>query len=234
MFKQRPVLVIAGALSFTSLPALAAPLAFQATYSVANSGLTVGETQTSLSYQAAGYTFQKITKANGVAALISGDSLTERSVGLKQGDKLQTQQYLYQHKSRRKAKQDQYQFTSATEIKGKLDQTAYTLKVPKNTIDPALIELRLMEDVAANRPLNYSITERGKLKTYQFQRLGKETITTPLGQYACEKVKMTRDNGERQTTLWLAPELDYVAAQIQHNEKGNITEAQLTHYQAKH
>lgn len=233
MFKRLPALalVMAGTLSFTSLQALAAPHAFQATYSVANSGLTVGETKSSLSYQGTGYTFQKNTKANGVAALISGDSLTERSMGLKQGDKLQTQQYLYQHKSRRKAKHDQYQFTSATEVNGKFDQTAYTLKVPKDTIDPALIELRLMEDVAANRPLKYSITERGKLKTYQFQRLGKETITTPLGQYACEKVQMSRDNGERQTTLWLAPELGYAPAQIQHNEKGNLTTAQLTHYQ---
>lgn len=227
------VLVLASVLSLTSLQAEAALNAFQATYSVANSGLTVGETNSSLSYNGTNYTFQKTTKANGVAALISGDSLIERSMGLKQDDKLQTQQYLYQHKSRRKAKLDQYQFISDTEIQGKLDQTAYTLKVPKGTIDPALIELLLMEDVAANRPLNYSITERGKLKTYQFQRLGKETITTPLGKYTCEKVQMTRDNGERQTTLWLAPELAYLAAQIQHNEKGNITQAQLTKYQAQ-
>lgn len=233
MFKRARVLVMAGTLSLLSLQALAAPNAFQATYSVSNSGLTVGETNSSLSYNGTGYVFQKLTKANGMAALISGDSLIERSSGLKQGNQLQSQQYLYQHKSRRKAKKDQYSFTNPTEVKGSLDNTAYTLKVPKSTIDPMLTELRLMDDLVANRPLKYSITERGKLKTYQFQRLGKEKITTPLGEYTCEKVQMTRDNGERQTTLWLAPELGYVAAQIQHNEKGNITEAQLTKYQAK-
>ncbi|HPY40782.1 MAG TPA: DUF3108 domain-containing protein [Thiolinea sp.] len=233
MFKRIYALIVAGSLSLASLQALAAPTAYQATYSVSNSGLTVGETNASLSYNGSAYVFQKLTKANGMAALISGDTLTERSSGNKQGNQLQPQQYLYQHKSRRKAKLDQYNFTSATDVKGSLDNTPYMLKVPNGTIDPLLAELRLMEDVAANRPLKYNITERGKLKTYQFQRLGKETITTSLGKYACEKVQMTRDDGERQTTLWLAPELGYAPAQIQHNEKGNITEAQITKYQAK-
>lgn len=232
MFTQARVLVMAGLLSIISLQAEAAVTAYQASYSVANSGLTVGDTNVSLSYSNNGYIFQKQTKANGMAALLSGDTLTERSMGSKQGDQLQTQQYLYQHKSRRKAKTDQYTFTNATQVKGNLDNTAYTLKVPVGTIDPLLIELRLIEDVAANRPLKYSITERGKLKTYQFQRLGKEIITTSLGKYTCEKVQMTRDNGERQTTLWLASELGYVAAKIQHNEKGNITEAEITKFKA--
>lgn len=232
MFNQARLLIIAGLLSLTNLT-LAAPIAYQASYSVANSGLTVGETNSSLSYNGSGYVFQKLTKANGLASLISGDTLTERSSGLKQANQLQPQQYLYQHKSRRKAKKDQYSFSTTTEVKGSLDNNTYTLKVPNGTIDPLLAELRLMEDVAANRPLKYTITERGKLKTYQFQRLGKETITTPLGKYACEKVQMSRDQGERQTTFWLAPELGYVPAQIQHNEKGNLTQAQITQYQTK-
>ena len=57
------VLVLASVLSLTSLQAEAALNAFQATYSVANSGLTVGETNSSLSYNGTNYTFQKTTKA---------------------------------------------------------------------------------------------------------------------------------------------------------------------------
>ena len=231
MFKQAYSFLLLGALSLSALPAHAAPNAYQAVYSVTNSGLTVGEMTAVLSYNNNTYTFQRLTKANGMAALISGDTLTERSTGLKQGNQLQAQQYFYQHKNRRKNKTDQYSFTNPTQVKGNFENKDYQLTVPKGTIDPALAELRLMEDVAANRPLNYNITERGKLKTYQFKRLGKETVTTSLGKYACEKVQMTRDNGERQTTLWLAPDLGYVPAQIQHNEEGNITEAKITKFQ---
>lgn len=233
MFTQARVFLIAGLLGLASLQAQAAPQAFQASYSVSNSGMTVGEVNSTLSYSGTGYTFQKLTKANGLASIISGDTLTERSSGVKQGNKLQAQQYLYQHKSRRKAKKDQYSFMNPTQVKGNLDGKDYTLSVPNGTMDPLLAELRLMDDVAANRPLSYSVTERGKVKNYQFQRLGKETISTPFGEYACEKVQMTRDGGERQTTFWLATALAYVPLQISHNEKGNVTEAQLTKYQAK-
>ena len=233
MLQLTPSLVLVSVLSLTSLPAEAALNAYQASYSVANSGLTVGDTTVSLSYTAKGYTFQKVTKANGFAAILSGDTLTERSIGSKQGNKLQTQQYFFQHKSRRKSKIDQYNFTNPTEVQGSLDNKAYAVTVPNGTLDPALVELQVREDVAANRPLKYSITERGKLKTYQFQRLGKERVTTPFGQYDCDKVQVTRDGGERQTTLWIAAELDYLTVKMQHNEEGNVTEVILTNYQAK-
>lgn len=233
MFKPAHFLALISCLSLTSMQAVAALTAYQATYSVANSGLTVGDTTVTLSYTAKGYTFQKVTKANGFAALLSGDTLTERSTGVKQGNKLQTQEYFFQHKSRRKSKTDQYNFTNPTQVQGSLDHKAYTVTVPNGTLDPAVVELRVREDVAANRPLKYHITERGKLKTYQFQRLGKEKVSTPFGQYDCDKVQVTRDGGERQTTLWIAAELDHLTVKMQHNEEGNVTEVILTNYQAK-
>lgn len=233
MFKRAGVCALAGFLSLVSLPAVAALKAYQASYSVSNSGLTVGETTVTLSYSNNGYTFLKQTKANGMAALLSGDVLTERSIGVKQGNKLQTQQYLYQHKSRRKSKIDQYSFTNTNQVKGNFNGQDYSLNVPTGTIDPAVVELWVREDLAANRPLKYNVTERGKLKNYQFQRLGKETVETPFGQYQCEKVQINRDGGERQTTLWIAPELNQLTVKMQHNEEGNVTTVILTKYQAK-
>lgn len=233
MFKQAGVFALMSCLSLTSLQAVAALNAYQANYSVSNSGLTVGETTVTLSYTKQGYTFQKLTKANGMAALLSGDTLTERSIGIKQSNKLQTQQYFYQHKSRRKSKTDQYSFTNATQVNGQLNNQGYSLSVPNGTVDPALMELLVRDDLATNRPLKYNVTERGKLKVYQFQRLGKETVETPFGNYQCEKVQTNRDGGERQTTLWMAPALNNLTVKMQHNEEGNVTEVILTKYQAK-
>ncbi len=226
-------LVLLAANTLTMSTAQAAPDAFQAAYTVVKSGLTLGEMQSNLNYTATSYTFLKQTKANGLAALISGDTLTERSTGLKQGPQLRPQEYLYQHKNRRKNKLDQFQFTAPTQVSGRYQDDNYTLTVPNGTLDPALLELRLMEDVAANRPLNYNVTEKGKVKNYRFQRLGQEQVNAPFGQYLCEKIQMTRDNGERQTTLWLAPELGYVPVQIRHNEEGDIIEARMTGYQVR-
>lgn len=217
----------------TGFPASAAPTAFQASYSVEKSGLKLGDMQSTLSYTSNQYTYLKQVKANGLAALISGDSVTERSNGLRQGVNLRSQNYSYHHKSKRKDRRDEFKFTTAAQVTGRFENQNYQLAVPQTTIDPALVELRLMEDIAANRPLNYQVTEKGKLKQYQFKRLGREKVSVPAGEFNAEKIQMARDDNERETILWLAPELNYVPVQIRHNEKGDIIDSRLTQYQTQ-
>lgn len=206
--------------------AQAAPQAFQASYSVEYSGLSVGTMQSSLSYTNNTYTFQKLAKANGLAAMLSGNTINERSSGLKQGNQLQTQSYLYDFKSKRKARKDQFTM-NANKVNGTYEDKPYSLNVPANTTDPILVELKLMDDLAANRALTYQVTEKGKLKTYQFKRLGKEKISVPAGDYTAEKIQLVRDDDDRQTTFWMAAELGYLPVQAQHNEKGDLVTSRL-------
>ncbi len=220
-------------LTATVSVAQAAPPAHQARYTVEKSGMTLGEMQVNLAYAGSRYTYLKQTKATGLAAMISGDTLTERSAGTRQGEVLHSTTYLYHHKSKRKDRRDQYSFTSPTQVSGSFEGRHYQLTVPNGTLDPALLELRLMANLAANRPLNYTISERGKVKNYRFQRLGKQSVSVPAGSFQAEVVQMTRDNGERQTTIWLAPELNYAIVKIRHNEKGDIIESKLESYQAR-
>lgn len=206
--------------------AQAAPPAFQVTYSVEYSGLTLGNMQSNLSYSGNNYTYQKSAKANGLAALVSGNTINERSTGVKQGSQLKSTSYLYDFKSKRKTRKDQFTINN-TQVSGNYDNNAYSLTVPANTSDPMLVELKIMDDLAANRPLNYQVTEKGKLKTYQFKRLGKEKISTPAGDYNAEKIQMVRTDDERETTFWLAPELNYLPVQAEHNEKGDVVKSRL-------
>jgi len=231
MFKSIPYAAYV-LLFFITSSAWALPPAHQATYTVSKSGMTLGNMQASLTYADNKYTYLRQTKATGLAAMLSGDTLVERSQGLRQGAQLRSQSYLYHHKSKRKDRRDEYSFVSPTQVKGQYKGEAYTLNVPNGTVDPSLLELRVMDDLAANRPLNYNMTERGKLKSYRFQRLGKQTVSVPAGRYQAEVIQVTRDNGERQTTLWLAPELSYAIVKIRHNEEGDIIESALQRYQA--
>ena len=64
-------------------------------------------------------------------------------------------------------------------------------------------------------------------------KLGNETVNTTAGNYACEKVQVSRNNGERQTTLWLAPELNYAIVKVLHNEEGSLIQMQLSSYKAR-
>lgn len=211
--------------------ATAAPQPFQASYSVSAKGMEVGTMTTSLSYNGNSYTYQKQTTANGLAALFSGDTLTERSNGSKQGDELLPSSYLHRHKNKRKDKQEQFSFTTPTQVEGQYSGNSYQLSVPAGTLDAATMELRLMEALAANQPLNYQVVSRGKLVDYRFRKLGKETVEVPAGSYECEKVEVVHEGGERQTILWLAPKLDYAIVQVRHKEDGDVFESRLQKYQ---
>lgn len=212
---------------------LAAPQAFQASYDVIRSGVNLGEMSATLAYSTNKYAYLKQTKANGIAAFLSGDTLTERSSGIQRGALLVGQQYQHHHKNKRRDRRDQFTFVTPTQVKGRYKNENYTLNVPNGTVDPALLELRIMDDIKANRPMNYRVTERGKLKDYRFQRQGNEVLSLPAGRYNCEKIQMSRDNGERITTIWLAPELGFVPVQIRHNEEGTIIETRLKRYTAR-
>lgn len=211
---------------------LAAPTPFQASYAVSVNGMILGSMESSLTYTATGYTYQKLTKANGLAALLSGDTLTERSTGSRQGEQLSTHHYLHHHKSKRKDRREEFTLTSPTRITGQYDSKPYELTVPANTIDAALLELQLMDDLAKGKPLNYQVVSRGELKPYRFQKLGRETLETPAGSYECEKVQVIADDNQRQTTVWLAPSLDYHIVQARHRDDNEIIEVTLTRHQA--
>lgn len=211
--------------------ATAAPQPFQASYTVSAKGMEVGSMTASLSYKGNAYTYQKLTKANGLAAFISGDTLTERSSGTKQGEKLLPADYLHHHQNKRKDKKEQFSFASPTQVDGKFADNTYQLSVPAGTLDAATMELYLMDALAANQPLDYQVVSRGKLQDYHFRKLGKETIEVPAGSYECEKVEVVHKGGERQTTLWLAPKLAYAIVQVKHKEDGDLIETRLQKYQ---
>ena len=219
-------------LLLSSVVANAAPPAFNASYIVSKSGVTLGNMNATLSYNGNSYSYQKLSKANGLAAMLSGDTLTERSSGTKQGETLSSQHYFQQHKNKRKNRTEDFSL-SAGHVSGNFDGRAYQFNVPANTLDPALMELRLMDDLAAGKPLNYKVVDKGELRSYQFRKLGNETVNTAAGNYACEKVQVSRNNGERQTTLWLAPALNYAIVQVVHNEEGSLIQMQLSSYKAR-
>ncbi|MBO0613055.1 DUF3108 domain-containing protein [Thiothrix fructosivorans] len=223
-------IIAAGLTLFTSL-AVAAPDAFQASYTVTAKGLEMGVMTTSLRYNGNTYTYQKRTEANGLAALLSGDTLTERSTGKKNGEELIPAQYMHHHKNKKKDKKDEFSFVTPTQTSGTFNGTAYQLTVPDGTLDMATLELYLMDALAAGKPLNYHIVSRGKLQDYRLRNVGKETISVPAGEYDCEKVEVVHTDGERQTILWLAPKLNYAIVQVRHKEDGDTIETRLKQYQ---
>ncbi|MEE9352119.1 MAG: DUF3108 domain-containing protein [Thiotrichaceae bacterium] len=215
-------------LSLTSVGAIALPAAFNATYSVSKSGLTLGEMKSSLSYNGTTYKYHKKSISTGLVSWLSGDKVSENADGKFNGNYLQSVNYLYHHTSKRKNRKDQLKFISPREVKGVYKSNAYNLKVPNGSLDRATLELALARDLAANKKvLKYSIVERGHRKDYLLQRQGTEKLTIKNKQYNAEKLIVVRKGTTRKTTFWLAKELDYMPVKINHVEKGDAIVTEL-------
>ncbi|MEH6466943.1 MAG: DUF3108 domain-containing protein [Porticoccus sp.] len=69
-------------------------------------------------------------------------------------------------------------------------------------------------------PLQYQVISRGRLKQYNFETQGEETLDTPLGKIKALKVKRIREDDERETLFWFAPEWNYLLVQLWQREEG--------------
>ena len=88
--------------------------------------------------------------------------------------------------------------------------------------------LALMVDVRAGKTnLAYTVADGGHLKTYRATVLGREEISTYLGTLQTVKVGSGLASGTRQTTLWLAPSLQYLPVQVERQDEGEVTRMTL-------
>jgi hypothetical protein len=217
-------------LLFSAQAALALPAAFQANYSVAKGSMTLGNLHASLKYSGNNYQYHKYTKATGVAALLTGIKITENTDGQFSGQNITPRNYLFNQSRRSKARIDKAQFTSNRAV-GSYKNKAYNVAISPGTQDRASLELVLARDLAQNKTrLIYSVFERGKLKHYSFQKLGYEKIQTPAGTFNALKVQVVRKGNKRETTFWMAKELDYLPVKIRHKEKDDVITTIIKNY----
>jgi len=122
-------------------------------------------------------------------------------------------------------------------INHQLKQAIYTRKKKRREIalqpdylGPVSYQLQLRRDLAkTDAPLKYSVISHGKIKDYQFERLGVEVINTGLGDISALKIRRVRDNAERETIFWMAKELAFLPVKVwQREEDGKSYEMTLT------
>lgn len=124
--------------------------------------------------------------------------------------------------------QNQVSYTKDNKNKG-------TQKLAIGTLDPTLYQLQLQRDLAQNpeqTSFSYTFARRNHTKTYHFKRQAQEAITFDGKNYQALVFARTKDNNNKETRLWLIPELGYVLAKIQHTEEdGDTYQVLLKQYQ---
>ena len=215
---------------FATQAVQALPKAFQANYSVAKGGMKLGHLNASLKYSGNRYQYLKSTKATGIAALLTSIKVTEQTDGQFSGQNIVPQNYLFNQSRRKKSRIDKVHFSGSNAI-GSYKNKKFNLAVQSGIQDRASLELVLARDIQLNKPrLNYTTVERGKLKQYNFQKMGMEQIKTPAGTFNALKVKVVRTGNKRETVFWMAKEIDYLPVKIRHRENDDVITTLIKSY----
>lgn len=102
------------------------------------------------------------------------------------------------------------------------EEASRTYEIPAHTLDELTVLLR-SRCVFSEGAQDYLATTAygNKVRTHQLRVVGKETIDGPHGPIATVVVeKVHREASDRRTTIWVAPELDWMLVRARHSEGG--------------
>lgn len=157
-------------------------------------------------------------------------SMRESSVLLLQDDG-QLSPVTHQHKrrgvSRRHDKELAFDWTANT-VHDFLKPERAPLAVENPTYDKLSYQTQMRLDLMRNpdmRYCEYSVTNGTRNRVYSFERVGEEILKTPLGNLRTIKFKRSGGDDDRQVSVWVALDWDYLLVRIdQTKERGGKTE----------
>ncbi|MDO3384558.1 DUF3108 domain-containing protein [Gilvimarinus sp. SDUM040013] len=100
----------------------------------------------------------------------------------------------------------------------------WKMKIEPGVLDKLSFQIQLQHDLIAGKTesLAYDIADGGRVKHYEFEIVGRETLETPLGKVDTVKIKRSRKDDDRVTYAWMAPKYDYLLVRMQQEEGGDV------------
>ncbi len=203
-----------------------APDDFTAVYDLKRAGLKVG--QADLRYRRVSdnrYSYSLYTRATGLARLVYSSRVRERSAGLITADGFQPEAYRYVRTGGDDDREADLRFDwDALEVVNDIADYPWRMAITQDTIDRVISPLQLMHDLSERSPdtqrLVYRIADGGRLKTYLLSIEGREIIETPIGRFQTLRIHRRDTDSDRETILWCAPALQYLAVRVAQWEDG--------------
>ena len=89
------------------------------------------------------------------------------------------------------------------------------------------MRLNLLAQDEAMQEMKFKVADGRRVRNYTLTLLGQERLQTPVGEIDTLLYKHQRQDSERLSQLWIAPDWDYLAVKILHIEDGKTIEAHL-------
>jgi hypothetical protein len=203
--------------------------AFTATYEAKASGFNIGTVRVSLTRTGSDeYLYEQKSETRGIAALFGSDMATESSRWRFRNNRIEVIEY----RSRRKGGDDDDNAHLVFDWENLRVRNIgagehWEIALPEGTIDRLVMQLAMLFDLRDGKSVfKYQIPHQGRIKVYEFERVGEETVELDSGSYRAIKVERKKDDRDR-SWVWSAPELDYFPVRFLKHKKSGL-KIQLT------
>lgn len=115
-------------------------------------------------------------------------------------------------------------------VTGNYKEKAIDIPIPENAADRSMLQLILMADLRNdNLQQRYWAYDKDEFIPIRVERLGEETIETPVGKFSTVVLRYAEEEDTGDTVLWCAGELGYLPVRIRANDEGKeVLVAKLT------
>ena len=100
------------------------------------------------------------------------------------------------------------------------------VKLQDGDLDGMLMNLALVRDVAAGKPLDYRLVEDGRARRQKFEVAGKEAVE--VGGKSHQATKVVREDGKRRITAWVVEGMPVPARVLQQRNGEDHIDLRLT------
>jgi len=197
---------------------------FIAEYIVRVNGIKVGEATFSLQRDGADeYIYRQHSKATGVGALLGADESTQSSRWRYVDGKIQPLEFRAQ---RKKGDDDDnvhlFFDWRQMEVVNRGAGEHWKIRLPEGALDSLVMQMAMLFDLRdGKKRLEYAVATRGRIKHYQFEVTGQETIELPFGRYPAIRAQR-RDDRKDDSLVWGAPALNYFPVRFIKKKKAGI------------
>ncbi|MBW3568321.1 MAG: DUF3108 domain-containing protein [Proteobacteria bacterium] len=211
-------------------PALAALPEFSAEYDFERGRMKIGETRLQLeNSQDHIYRYTSRAKATGFVRLFVKDVIKEESIFRFEDGKFWPVSYEYRQENSSKNRNEDIAYDWTDGI-AQVDYRGHRSnpELKPGTLDRFLLQLAITAEARnGNVDRIYRVLDNGRVKEYQLQSHGLESVATPAGRFDALRVMRVDGDSDKHLRMWLAPSLDYLPVKIE-QEKNNEETLRLT------
>lgn len=194
---------------------------YQAVYEVAHGKMMLGDTTFTLAPEPdAGkdcHVLKGLAQPMGLAALLTAPMHEESHFCIENGQ-LRSMSYHVERKGG--GKNDNYSLSFDWGNRMVTTEGEEPRELPAGGLDRSVMEIALRRELQRSgdrlptEPFVFLRVEDDEIKPFSLQVTGRETVTTPVGQFETIRVERVNDP-RRKFRIWLAPELAYLAVKIE-------------------